>query len=80
MWGCGEFMQLPTAALPPASHGGAPRPSECCCRMSACCCRGTFGTLAKVAREEGVRSLYKGIVPGPHRQILLGGMRIATCE
>ncbi|EFN59406.1 hypothetical protein CHLNCDRAFT_48478 [Chlorella variabilis] len=42
--------------------------------------KGTLGTLAKVAREEGVASLYKGLVPGLHRQILLGGVRIATYD
>lgn len=25
-------------------------------------------------------SLYKGLVPGLHRQVLLGGVRIAACE
>ncbi len=44
------------------------------------CCRGTLHTLTTVAREEGVRSLWKGLVPGLHRQVLLGGVRIASCE
>ena len=41
---------------------------------------GTLHTLTTVAREEGVRSLWKGLVPGLHRQVLLGGVRIASCE
>ena len=41
---------------------------------------GTLGTLTTVAREEGARSLWKGLVPGLHRQVLLGGVRIASCE
>lgn len=44
------------------------------------CRRGTLHTLTTVAREEGVRSLWKGLVPGLHRQVLLGGVRIASCE
>lgn len=43
-------------------------------------CSGTLHTLTTVAREEGVRSLWKGLVPGLHRQVLLGGVRIASCE
>ena len=43
-------------------------------------CSGTLHTLATVARDEGVRSLWKGLVPGLHRQVLLGGVRIASCE
>jgi len=39
-----------------------------------------FGTLGKVAQEEGLAALWKGLVPGLHRQVLLGGVRIATCE
>lgn len=27
-----------------------------------------------------MRSLWKGLVPGLHRQVLLGGVRIASCE
>jgi solute carrier family 25 uncoupling protein 8/9 len=41
---------------------------------------GTLHTLTTVAREEGVRSLWKGLVPGLHRQVLLGGVRIASYD
>ncbi|KAI3433585.1 hypothetical protein D9Q98_003396 [Chlorella vulgaris] len=40
--------------------------------------KGTLSTLVTVARQEGVMSLYKGLVPGLHRQVLLGGVRIAA--
>ncbi|KAJ7560699.1 hypothetical protein O6H91_04G141300 [Diphasiastrum complanatum] len=42
--------------------------------------RGLFGTVATIAREEGASSLWKGIVPGLHRQILFGGLRIGLYE
>ena len=32
-----------------------------------------------MAREEGTAALFRGIVPGLHRQVLLGGVRIASC-
>lgn len=43
-------------------------------------CRGTIGTLTTVAREEGVAALWRGLVPGLHRQVLLGGVRIASYD
>lgn len=33
-----------------------------------------------MAREEGLRALWKGLVPGLHRQVLLGGVRIASYD
>ncbi|XP_024367284.1 mitochondrial uncoupling protein 1 [Physcomitrium patens] len=42
--------------------------------------RGMFGTMATIAREEGAASLWKGIVPGLHRQCLFGGLRIGLYE
>ena len=42
--------------------------------------RGMFGTMATIAREEGVASLWRGIVPGLHRQCLFGGLRIGLYE
>lgn len=33
-----------------------------------------------MAREEGPRALWKGLVPGLHRQVLLGGVRIASYD
>mmetsp|Transcript_11234 Transcript_11234/g.41128 ORF Transcript_11234/g.41128 Transcript_11234/m.41128 type:complete len:306 (+) Transcript_11234:81-998(+) len=41
---------------------------------------GMLGTMATVAREEGVGALWKGITPGVHRQILFGGLRIGLYE
>ncbi|TKY65901.1 Mitochondrial uncoupling protein 2 [Spatholobus suberectus] len=42
--------------------------------------RGMLGTVATIAREEGLSALWKGIVPGLHRQCLNGGLRIALYE
>ncbi|KAD4384179.1 hypothetical protein E3N88_24347 [Mikania micrantha] len=39
-----------------------------------------LGTVATIAREEGLASLWKGIVPGLHRQCLYGGLRIGLYE
>lgn len=61
-------------------HGQKGAPSLQCSLGAPAPCRGTLGTLTTVAREEGVRSLWKGLVPGLHRQVLLGGVRIASCE
>lgn len=42
--------------------------------------RGMLGTVATIAREEGMAALWKGIVPGLHRQCLFGGLRIGLYE
>lgn len=42
--------------------------------------RGMIGTMATIAREEGLKSLWNGIVPGLHRQCLFGGLRIGLYE
>lgn len=42
--------------------------------------KGMLGTVATIAREEGLASLWKGIVPGLHRQCLFGGLRIGMYE
>ncbi|XP_057843226.1 mitochondrial uncoupling protein 1 [Cryptomeria japonica] len=42
--------------------------------------KGMFGTMTTIAREEGIASLWKGIVPGLHRQCLFGGLRIGLYE
>ena len=42
--------------------------------------RGLIGTCVTVAKEEGVKSLWKGIGPGIHRQVLFGGLRIGLYE
>ena len=42
--------------------------------------RGMLGTVATIAREEGLSALWKGIVPGLHRQCLYGGLRIGLYE
>lgn len=42
--------------------------------------KGILGTVATIAREEGLASLWKGIVPGLHRQCLFGGLRIGLYE
>lgn len=42
--------------------------------------RGMLGTVATIAREEGLAALWKGIVPGLHRQCLYGGLRIGLYD
>ncbi|RWW49644.1 hypothetical protein BHE74_00044155 [Ensete ventricosum] len=42
--------------------------------------RGMLGTVATIAREEGMTALWKGIVPGLHRQCVFGGLRIGLYE
>ncbi|KNA11632.1 hypothetical protein SOVF_133380 [Spinacia oleracea] len=42
--------------------------------------RGMGGTILTIAREEGLPALWKGIVPGLHRQCLYGGLRIGLYD
>ncbi|XP_074566697.1 mitochondrial uncoupling protein 1-like [Curcuma longa] len=42
--------------------------------------RGMLGTVATIAREEGATTLWKGIVPGLHRQCVFGGLRIGLYD
>ena len=42
--------------------------------------RGMLDTVATIAREEGLMALWKGVVPGLHRQFLYGGLRIGLYE
>lgn len=42
--------------------------------------RGMLGTVATIAREEGAAALWKGIIPGLHRQCVFGGLRIGMYE
>lgn len=42
--------------------------------------KGLFGTVVTIAKEEGLLALWKGIVPGLHRQCLYGGLRIGLYE
>ncbi|XP_021720759.1 mitochondrial uncoupling protein 2-like isoform X1 [Chenopodium quinoa] len=42
--------------------------------------KGMLGTIATIAGEEGLPALWKGIVPGLHRQCLYGGLRIGLYE
>ncbi|KAI3525815.1 hypothetical protein L1887_04929 [Cichorium endivia] len=42
--------------------------------------RGMLGTVGTIAKEEGLASLWRGIVPGLHRQCLYGGLRIGLYE
>lgn len=39
-----------------------------------------LGTVATIAREEGLSALWKGIIPGLHRQFIYGGLRIGLYE
>lgn len=42
--------------------------------------RGMFGTLATIAREEGPRAWYNGLVAGLHRQMCFASVRIGLYE
>jgi hypothetical protein len=42
--------------------------------------KGMLGTVGTIAKEEGLSALWKGIVPGLHRQCLYGGLRIGLYE
>ncbi|KAK9714062.1 hypothetical protein RND81_06G069100 [Saponaria officinalis] len=42
--------------------------------------RGMLGTVGTISREEGLSALWKGIVPGLHRQCLYGGLRIGLYD
>ncbi|XP_020086922.1 mitochondrial uncoupling protein 2-like isoform X1 [Ananas comosus] len=42
--------------------------------------RGMLGTIVTIAREEGLSALWKGIIPGLHRQCVYGGLRIGLYE
>ncbi|XP_060079488.1 putative mitochondrial transporter UCP3 isoform X2 [Ylistrum balloti] len=42
--------------------------------------RGVFGTIRVVAREDGVRRLYKGLVPGLQRQMCFSSIRIGSYD
>ncbi|XP_073289273.1 mitochondrial uncoupling protein 1-like [Primulina huaijiensis] len=42
--------------------------------------RGLLGTVSTIAREEGFAALWKGIIPGLHRQCLFGGLRIGLYD
>ncbi|KAL4558177.1 hypothetical protein LXL04_036375 [Taraxacum kok-saghyz] len=42
--------------------------------------KGLLGTVATIAKEEGLLALWKGIIPGLHRQFIYGGLRIGLYE
>lgn len=42
--------------------------------------RGLLGTIKTIAREEGLSALWKGIIPGLHRQFVYGGLRIGLYD
>lgn len=39
-----------------------------------------MGTVATIAREEGLAALWKGIIAGLHRQCIYGGLRIGLYD
>ncbi|KAL5580842.1 hypothetical protein UlMin_013284 [Ulmus minor] len=41
---------------------------------------GLLGTVATIAREEGLLALWKGVIPGLQRQCLYGGLRIGLYD
>lgn len=42
--------------------------------------RGLMGTIATIAREEGLPALWKGVIAGLHRQCIYGGLRIGLYD
>ncbi|KAM1148681.1 hypothetical protein ACFX2B_029055 [Malus domestica] len=42
--------------------------------------RGLLGTMAMIAREEGLAALWNGIIPGLQRQCIYGGLRIGLYD
>ncbi|CAN6559452.1 unnamed protein product [Malus baccata var. baccata] len=42
--------------------------------------RGLLGTMATIAREEGLAALWNGIIPGLQRQCIYGGLRIGLYD
>jgi len=42
--------------------------------------RGMTGTIATMCREEGPRSLYSGLAPGLHRQLVFASIRIGLYD
>lgn len=42
--------------------------------------KGLLDTVATITKEEGLAALWKGIVPGLHRQCLFGGLRIGLYD
>lgn len=38
--------------------------------------KGLLATILTIANEEGLLALWKGIIPGLHRQCLYGGLRV----
>ncbi|XP_042419085.1 mitochondrial uncoupling protein 1-like [Zingiber officinale] len=48
--------------------------------MSTSRYRGMLGTVITILSEEGLVALWKGLVPGLHRQCIFGGLRIGLYE
>ncbi|XP_074578174.1 mitochondrial uncoupling protein 1-like [Curcuma longa] len=48
--------------------------------MSTSRYRGMLGTVITILTEEGLVALWKGLVPGLHRQCIFGGLRIGLYE
>lgn len=42
--------------------------------------RGLVGTMGTILKEEGPSALWKGLVPGLHRQLLFGGLRLGLYQ
>jgi solute carrier family 25 (mitochondrial uncoupling protein), member 8/9 len=42
--------------------------------------KGLLDTITTITREEGLAALWKGIIPGLHRQCLFGGLRISLYD
>lgn len=42
--------------------------------------KGLLGTMATIAREEGLGALWNGIIPGLQRQCIYGGLRIGLYD
>ncbi|KAK3711937.1 hypothetical protein QZH41_009434 [Actinostola sp. cb2023] len=42
--------------------------------------RGMFGTMITLAKREGVKTMYKGLIPGIHRQLCFASIRIGLYD
>ena len=42
--------------------------------------RGMIGTIMTIGKNEGVKSLYNGLIPGIHRQMMFCGIRIGLYD
>lgn len=72
----GEASRVAAAASGAGSGGGGPAVLAQASSVAKLKYRGLTGTVATMAREEGFRSLYNGLIPGLQRQLCFASVRI----